>query len=96
MDLVASATETAPKGSDDLGAIAAPKRALLAQAENTPRLAGETIYRHACECNPNEPDALARTSGSVRGARGDSGPYRHRLQAPWGKLPTIIQAWPPS
>gem|GEM_PF-4487258 len=33
--------------------------------------------RHARECNPREePDALTRTSGSVRGARGNSGPYR--------------------
>ena len=80
MDLVASATETVPKGSDDLGAIAASNRALLAQVENTPRLADETIYREARECNPREePDALTRPSGSVRGTRGNLGPYRGHL-----------------
>ena len=33
--------------------------------------------RHARECDPREePYALARTYGSVRGARGNPGPYR--------------------
>ena len=35
------------------------------------------IFRHARRCDPNEePHALARTCGSVRGARGNPGPYR--------------------
>ena len=35
--------------------------------------------RHARECDPREePYALARTYGSVRGARGNPGPYRDR------------------
>ena len=35
------------------------------------------IFRHARWCDPSEePHALARTCGSVRGARGNPGPYR--------------------
>ena len=35
------------------------------------------IFRHARRCDPSEePHALARTCGSVRGARGNPGPYR--------------------
>ncbi len=60
-----------------MGAGGGPNAALLAEAENTPRLASETIFRYARECNPREePDALTRTSGSVRGAQGNLGPYR--------------------
>ncbi len=43
---------------------------LLAETENSPRLADKTIYRYARRCNPREePDALMRTFGSVRGLR---------------------------
>ena len=40
------------------------------------------IFRHARRCDPSEePHALARTCGSVRGARGNPGPYRDRVTA---------------
>ena len=68
MDLVARTTSSIPAGSNDMGATGDTDRTLLAEAEHPPRLASKTIYRHACECNPREePDALTRTSGSVRG-----------------------------
>ena len=77
MDLVASTTSTFPAGPNDMGATKPVGRTTLAEIENTTRLAGKTIYRHARRCNPREePHALARTCGSVRGARGNPGPYR--------------------
>ena len=67
-DLVASTTSTLPAGPNDMGATEPVSRTVLAETENSTRLAGKTIYRHARRCNPREePDALARTSGSVRG-----------------------------
>ena len=48
--------------------------------------------RHARECDPREePYALARTYGSVRGARGNPGPYRdqHRLVNPFQITVTV-------
>ena len=67
-DLVASTTSTFPAGPNDMGATEPVSRTVLAETENSTRLAGKTIYRHARRCNPREePDALVRTSGSVRG-----------------------------
>ncbi len=65
-------TSAIAEGSDNMGAGGGPNATLLAEAENTPRLASETIFRYARECYPREePDALTRTSGSVRGAQGN-------------------------
>ncbi len=55
---------------------------------------GTTSYgircRHARRCDPREePDALTRTSGSVRGARGNPGPYRDCFFPPAG--PSFIR-----
>ena len=53
--------------------------AILAQADDPPPLAGPTIRRQRCNGrNPREePDALAGTSGSARGAPGNRRPYRN-------------------
>ena len=53
-----------------------PEGAILAQADNPPPVAEPTIYRQRHrERNPREePDALAGTSGSVRGAPGNRVP----------------------
>ncbi len=50
--------------------------------------------RYARWCDPREePDALTRTSGSVRGARSNPGPYRAVRQANWqnvaGESPVV-------
>ena len=77
MDLVRCTAPMISEGSYDVGTTGSSHGTLLAEAENTPRLAGETICRHACQRNPREePYALTRPYGSERGARGNSGPYR--------------------
>ena len=73
---LANTTQATPAGSNDVGATGKVRRALLAEAEDTTRLAGETIHRYTWQCDPRqEPYALTRTYGYVRG-RGNPGPYR--------------------
>ena len=57
------------------------QRETLAQAGNPTPMAGSTIRRQRCHGrNPREePDALAGTSGSERGAPGNRRPYRDLL-----------------
>ena len=79
LDLDARPAATIPKGSHIVGRHAQAHCDLLAGVDNPTPMAGCTIFRHARRRNPREePDALTRTSGSVRGARGDLGPYRAR------------------
>ena len=61
-----------------MGPSFATYRDVLAQVGNPTSVAGATIGRQRCTGrNPREePDALAGTSGSVRGAPGNRRPYR--------------------
>ncbi len=80
LDMDACATTTFPAGSYDVGHDGQAHCNILAEDGDPAPMAFHTIYRQARRRDPREePDALARTSGSVRGARGDSGPYRHKM-----------------
>ena len=71
MDLVVRNTPAIPEGSNDVEATRNVGRTLLAVAENTPRLAGETIYRHAGNCKPE--GGTERVNAHVQICAGDPG-----------------------
>ena len=59
-------------------------------------MANHTFSRHALGRNPREePDALTRTSGSVRGAPGNRGPYRDNPLEWLTDILTRLPAHPP-
>ena len=76
LDMVACTETKVPKGQDISNGHGDTHGKVLAAVDDSTPMAGRTICRYACQRDPRqEPDALARMSGSVRGARGNPGPY---------------------
>ena len=80
-----------------MGAYRPVSHEVLAEAACPSSMAGRTICRHARRRNPREePGALTCMPGSVRGGRGNLGPYRDPGAKATDKPPDPTAGAPPA